>query len=465
MDTPKFLLKYSEKLLLGVLFLLGLLAVLKVGFLARDLSIHEDEYQHTHLAWNALNGKIIYRDFHDTHGPLSNLWYRQVLKLVARDGELVQSFYRIRYFNLFFVFLTGILVAYNIFLLSKSSVASLIGFGFYFVSPLIASVAFRIRPDCYVGFFSVLSLCCWLKKRYFLMGVCLGMCFGFHAKFLPINLFIWLGAYLLTKTNKKPFYFLLLGEVLVIAGIATYFWFHRALSFGVQGMIGSGFQTAFKRIVVQGDLNRLLRSVSRTENWLMILLGMATLILVIRFYRSRKVTWDLNWGMAAFFTLAGILFLLAPVWAHAFVFVLPTIIPFLVSALFLLPAFNQGLGFLFLVGGIFLFLQDPRKSDRGKEILAVQLESLKRALMETKRTEPIFYIWTSRCPAYVFNSDPRPQWTQPFKRWNSKQPIRQLPPINYLSIHPLFLPALEKDEREYIQEHFKPDGCFWKRIK
>lgn len=454
-----------QKLLIFALSAVLLSAFIRIVYLARDLSIHEDEYQHTHLAWNTSQGKIIYRDFHDSHGPLSNFWYQKVLQVVLKDGAFTQSFYRIRYLNLFVVLLTGFLVGLNIFLLCKNRLASFLGVAVYFSSPIIASVAFRIRPDCYVGFFSVFCLFFWLKKRYGWAGFCLGLCLGFHGKFLPINICILITAWYLLRKNRRFFYLLLLGEFLVITSIGIWFWYHRALSFGFDGMIGAGFRTAFKRIVHQGDWNRLFRSVSRTELWLGGLVGLTIIFLVIRFYRSKKISWDSDWVMSATYSIAGLLFLLAPVWGHAFVFVLPIIIPFLVSALFLIPAVGEGVSIFVLVGSIFLFLRDPRKTDRGIELLRGQLESLDAAIAETKRTDPIFYIWTSRCPAYVFNSDPKPNWTQPFKRGNSRSPIRQLPPINYLSIHPMFLSALDRDEREYIQEHFQIRGCFWKRVK
>jgi len=169
--------------------------------------------------------------------------------------------------------------------------------------------------------------------------------------------------------------------------------------------------------------------------------------------------------MSAAYTLASFLFLLAPVWAHALVFVIPLGLTFLVSILFILPQFVNVLSIFLLVGFSLLLLKDPRAKDKGRDLQAVQMESLELALKETQRTEPVFYIWTSRCPAYVFNEDPSRFWMNHFKRTNPKQPIRQLPPIQYLSIHPAFLPAMDPQERAYIQEHFELRGCFWKRIK
>lgn len=464
MDTPRIHIPNIERFLVFSLLILSLLAFIRVGFLARDLSIHEDEYQHTHLAWNALNGKVIYRDFEDSHGPLSNFWYAGLLKLFSLDGELVQSFYRLRYFNLLVVLLTAFILIGNIKLLTGRISAGLLGAIIYLLSPAVAAVSFRIRPDCYVALFSALSLFCWLKNKPMLMGLSLGLCLGFHTKFLPINFIILLSSIFLKK-NKKDCLKIILGEILVIIPIALWFWTHQALSSALDWTIKMGFKMAYKRAIVNGDFNRLFRSAERTEVWLMILVSIIVFILALRFLRSRRISRDPNWWMSGCYLLASLLFLLAPVWGHALVFVVPLGLTFLISGLFVFPKVMAFLSLPLLIGLGFLFFQDPRQTDRSKTLLSGQLKSLESAIKETKRTDPFFYVWTSRCPAYVFNSDSSRFWMHRLKRANRSQPIRQLPPINYLAIHPMFLPALDQDEREYIQEHFQADGCFWKRIK
>jgi len=432
---------------------------------AQTLSLHEDEYQHTHLAWNSFRGKIIYRDFKESHGPLSNLFYGFLLKIKTRARESVSTFYYLRYFNILIIFGTAILVGLSAFRLAPQKIVPAIAILIFFTSPATRTLAFRIRPDCYVALFSSLSFYLWLKRKHFFMGVCLGLALGFHAKYLPINLVVLVAVWFLSQENRKPFKSILVGEALIVLSIFGWFWYHRALSFTLDGWWGNGFRTAYQRFWVERDFTRLVRVVTFSDNWMLSILILFSLVWAIYFLRRKKLKWSSDWTMGSAYSLASLMFLFSPVWSHAFVFVLPTGLPFLVASLLSAPKFRNVVPLVLVALCGFWFISDLKQPDRGKDLLRGQLQSLDLALRETKRTDRIFYIWTSRCPAYVFNEDPWRNWMNPFRRDNSTDPIRMLPPINYLSIHPMFLGLMSEDERNYIQSHFKVEGCFWSRIK
>jgi hypothetical protein len=432
---------------------------------SKTLVLHEDEYQHTHLAWNTLRGKILYRDFDESHGPLSTFLYSLFLKIKPHAVESISTFYYLRFLNVFSVLITGVVLGLCVFQLTNLKLAGVFGLLIYLASPAVRSLAFRIRPDCYVALFSVLSLFCWLKGKKFLMGLCLGLALGFHAKYLPINCFILLTAFALKVRGKNKISLCVLGESLIGVSLGLWFWYHRALSFAWESLLVGNFRTAYKRLFVEGDVTRLFRMASQTEVWVGVLVVLAFLTFGFHFVKKRKIVSNTDWIMAASYFFASFLFLFAPVWSHALVFVIPTGLIFLVSIFFIPFKFQNVLLMMILALCIALSFVDPIEKDRGKEIFSQQLQSLEAALRETKRSDRVFYIWTSRCPAYVFNEDPSRTWMNEFSRTVPNQPIRMLPPIDYLAIHPMFLGLIDQEERDYIQNHFKVDGCFWKRIE
>ncbi|NBT57870.1 hypothetical protein EBT16_03700 [bacterium] len=425
--------------------------------------LHEDEYQHTHLAWNSFQGKVIYRDFEDSHGPLSTLLYSFFLKVYPRAVESVATFFYLRSINTLAVVLTGLLLALCVFKFTNKKAAGALALLIFLSSPAIRTMAFRIRPDCYVALFSVLSFFCWQKCWHFLMGLCLGTAFALHAKFLPINLCILGAACYLSFKKKRPVGMLLLGESAVLAGIALWLWHHRALSLAWKGFLFTGFNTAFQRLVLRTESTQLLQEASRTEMFIGALCFLSLIFLVFWVSKRRALPWSSEWVMGATYTAASVAFLFAPVWGHALVFVIPTGLIFLVSSVFLTPSLEKGFSVLAVALCAVMGFTNLEKANRGKELQAGQLESLEFALNNTKRTDPVFYVWTSRCPAYVFNEDSSRDWLKPFRRTSTTQPIRMLPPVNYLSFHPMFLGILDEDEKKYVEENFTAHGCFWVR--
>jgi len=468
--TKPLLLSKSPTLIfkvIGGVFLWGLI-LWNTGLLfknAQQLSLHDDEYQHTHIAWNTLRGKVIYRDFQDTHGPLSALFYSFLLKIKARDIESASTFFYLRYFNIFVIFLTLWMLGVTTFELSPQKRVVAFALLLFISAPVVNTMGFRIRPDCYVSLFSILSLYAWLKSRYLFMGLCLGLAIGFHAKYLPINLIVLFSIGILNRKNLRSLSAVILGESFVLLSLAGWFWYHRALSFAWDSWWASGFRVAQKRLLRDGDINRLARVVTQFDKWMLVFWVASVLLGALCYYFRKEINWTQNLLKAAVYCLACMIFLFSPVWSHALIFVVPSALPFLVSMGFRVPKFEKVFISLFLFVGVAWSFMNLEVKDRGKELFADQLRSLEVALRETQRTEPIFHVWTSRCPAYVFNEDPSRIWMGQYKRSHEAHPIRILPPINYVAFHPIFLAALDAEERDYLQSHFKADGCFWSRTK
>ncbi|MFH1403251.1 MAG: glycosyltransferase family 39 protein [Candidatus Altiarchaeota archaeon] len=52
-----------------------------------------DEFQHMHIAWNILAGKVVYRDFFDHHGPLFSMLNGFFLRLLGIEASVSTLFY------------------------------------------------------------------------------------------------------------------------------------------------------------------------------------------------------------------------------------------------------------------------------------------------------------------------------------------------------------------------------------
>ncbi|NBX76386.1 MAG: hypothetical protein EBQ92_07510 [Proteobacteria bacterium] len=297
----------------------------KAVHFSNELVFHDDEFQHTHLAWNTFQGKVIYRDFFDSHGPLSAFFNSLLFKLKAGEVASVETLYFLRHVNLIAMGVTALFLFGCIYVLTKNVVWGFLAMALYTGTLSIKTSAFQIRPDGYVALFALGSLWLWLTRRRFLSGIFLGICLGFHPKFLPINLAVLAADFfILTKRKREGSVFtLLLGEFIVLGVISLWFLQKGAFQLAVEGQWVSNFERAYSAVIIKKDYFRLLRANRGFETGLFVFCVLNLIVILKQAFSKKNISFDSDILMSSIFSGAGLLFLFAPVWGHAVIFVVP----------------------------------------------------------------------------------------------------------------------------------------------
>jgi hypothetical protein len=89
----------DERWLIGASIFVGMIHVMTWVLSFRMPMFNLDEHQHTHLAWHFANGRLIYRDVFDHHGPLLTVWNGLLLSWLP-DPERFDVVFLLRAQNL-----------------------------------------------------------------------------------------------------------------------------------------------------------------------------------------------------------------------------------------------------------------------------------------------------------------------------------------------------------------------------
>lgn len=163
-----------------VLLIIGLnLLALVMGLL--NSGFNPDEFQHAHIAWNMVQGKVIYRDFFEHHGPLY-AFINQGLLLFYKDAPAFSALFVLRAVSLCFSLLTLCCVyAFAKRMYPKLHDAGLLAVAFSSSYSFYHAKAFEIRPDPLQNLFWVLGLyvvyLATIERRWRLLWIS-GLCFG-----------------------------------------------------------------------------------------------------------------------------------------------------------------------------------------------------------------------------------------------------------------------------------------------
>jgi len=188
-----------------------------------------DELEHTHIVWNAVNGKIIYRDFFDNHGPV----FPMINTMIFRLFELKPAFdtiFKLRYVSL----ITALAILAVTYKIGKDVIGNDAGglLSTAFLSSLVffQDKACEIRPDGIQTVFWLLGtyqiLCSFgreNRQRMFLAGLAYGMAISTNAKAAvgpAIVLALFGTGYLLKKTKHA---FTLSSILSIASGMALVF--------------------------------------------------------------------------------------------------------------------------------------------------------------------------------------------------------------------------------------------------
>lgn len=423
--------RYLQRLV--ILFLLGVIAVnLGVCFYyTLNSGFDADEFQHAHIAWHVRNGKIIYRDFFEHHGPLFSLLNGLLFRFFVLEPG-VQALFFFRYASFFYLslmllatFLVGRRLSGSFFVGLVSS-ALLSGLVFF------QDKATEIRPDVLQNFFVLLGAFFVLKfleeeKMYFifLAGFFFGAAVMSNAKAVvaPSAVFVFFVVdYVLLERRPKNlprklcvFSF---GFLSIFALFILYFASANALN-------------EFFFYNFNFNFTALFKSQARSINSYVVFFLRDQLVYVLSLFPGfmavfhRLVAGGLKTGgdkpkLVLFMTMTLILSttLFLGLYKQQFLLFLPFLSVTSAFGLHQLGIWSRrrsahikvvyALVFVF----VFISLVDSGKQLTrlaGKDVLEKQVKLTSYILKKTERDEPVLFTW-NYCGGYVFNEDVQYYW-------------------------------------------------------
>ncbi len=433
--------------------------------------IHQDESQHVHIAWNILKGKVIYKDFWEHHGPLTAWVNGLVLKSLRGEVASFQTFFILRYWSVLVFSVSSVFVVLSVYFLSGNLAAGFLALPLMFATTVFQNEIFKLRPEIYIGLFFLVWFFLWLKNKRFFSGVVLGVCLAFHTKFFPTNLIVLIFDLFLFFPRSRSTRSILncfsmaLGQSLTCFLVIIVLWLQGSLMDGYQTLLAHNFELASKRLSVE-SVQYLYKTLPKSEALLFQVLGGLILVLVFLFFlKRRQVSNPIKMGFILMISF--LVFLTSPVWNYSLIMFLPVLIVLVVSFIALIP-WNRVLSLGLLATLIWRLWGETYKIPQtNSSLLETQRESVQLVLTQTTRETPIFYVWASRCPAYVFNAD--------FNKWWANMPyVINLDPmvqvnrfedlgIRWVAIETSYMNGIYRIEKAFLENKFERIGCLWKR--
>lgn len=216
-------------------FVFALLQVLNSPF-------DHDELQHVHIGWNVFNGKLIYKDFFEHHGPIFAFFNGILFELFSLKPE-VQTLITLRLVSLAFlilILLMTYLIAVEFF---KTKFAGLFSASLLSGLLFIREAATEIRPDVLqnaLWLFAVYICLVNINKRKKYLSLSAGLIFGISvmtnskAAVGVASIFLYLFIrWFISTSNKKE---IIIDGLIILSGIVFIFsiialYFHYKNSF------------------------------------------------------------------------------------------------------------------------------------------------------------------------------------------------------------------------------------------
>ena len=465
-----------------------IISIILIGYhltqlwLSTKTIFHQDEFQHVHIAWNILNGKLPYRNFFETHGPLSSAFFSFLLKLAPEPTASVKSIFFLRNFCLLGAYINLLLLFFCLRHINKELSPILLTL-VIFVGGLTMQVnGFKIRPDIFVQSFFILSLICWFKHYRFFSGVCLGICLGFNPKFLPLNIAMVCTDFIHTKfsshfglqfdqtnpNHSKPTWFRLIGgEVLIWIFILIGLAYTDALMPALKTMFVTNIEISIMRHQDAYWHFKLFRSAIEYERQLLIVSFLCLLGLTWLIFKTKRFP-DSNTLTILILALTSFIFLTAPIVQHSVLLISPIFSLLILHVASKIFKTQNGLSWSLLALGSAVSYFTYIKLPSYNKVISPDFSGLEKILTETKRDEPMFYYWPSNCPAYVFNADQNKYWinnefrTEKMKQGQYDNRLDN-PEVKWVAIGYNIFHHLHTDERNYLEKNFKQFNCVWKR--
>jgi hypothetical protein len=196
---------------------------------------NEDEFQHTHIAWNQNQGLTLYKDFFEHHGPLYSLLNKYIFSLLENPASF-DTLILLRIISFF----TALVIVFLVYLVAKNYNQDNSNFAYITIAVFslwtsTQMTLLQIRPDNIQTVFMLLGflmLFIGFKKGAIVSNLLSGFCFAlmlitnFKTLIIAIPLLIFLLLYIANKkdfTLVKSFSYLTLGLVSCLAITSFYF--------------------------------------------------------------------------------------------------------------------------------------------------------------------------------------------------------------------------------------------------
>ncbi|MFM2152416.1 MAG: hypothetical protein RL199_851 [Pseudomonadota bacterium] len=452
--------------------------------------LNQDEFQHVHVAWETLQGRTPYRDFYEHHGPLTAWLGALVLKLRGEAAAGFETFWVFRRLHLGLVFGQFGMVALIVRRLSGSWASGLASSALLAASPFMVWVGLQFHPDGLMNLLVLGALWLLLDRRDAAAAVLVGLLPAVHPKSLAAVVFIGAGVVaeaLARRAAGDPGATLrVLGRRLglMLAAIAAV----QAVVFGVFALQGAavdyGQHAWFENFASAGRASAGAAGIaasSRSKLWvsdptMVSALGAGLVWALVVAWRERRQSGAGERWLVLGASLASLVCLALPFRAYSL------LLPLVLAAAALGVAARtaaDGVRWAPLAVGAcacLTFWKEWREPVEEFPSTAMHRATLGRVLAESRRDEPVFYVWPSRCAAYTFNADPDYDWllTTPglfdvaspekeatFRRVFDEKVVRG--DIRYVAIAGQHVGKLPPDARDYLTRNFTSDGCLWTR--
>ncbi|QQS34857.1 MAG: glycosyltransferase family 39 protein [Ignavibacteriales bacterium] len=411
-----------------VLFLLTNLVF--AVFQVNNSPYDHDELQHVHIGWNVHNGKIIYKDFFEHHGPVFAFFNSFHFDIFALQPE-TDTIVTLRYAS----FISLIAILCITFLIGREIFQS--NFAGLFASALLSGLLFireastEVRPDVLQNVFWLGGVFIFLhamrKEKTslpFFSGIVLGLAVTTNSKaFVGVfAIYIYLAlSWFLFKENRnrinKEGLMIALGIILMFTVIASYFIINNAFD----EYIFYNFE--FNLIALMEYHSRNLRELAGVfikSQTVFVLSGIAAVaFLLSALIKSRFKVNDKKYLFLFVITLVSSTTIFLGLYKQQYILFLPfiSILIFYIFKIFIDKAhinkryIYYSMIFVILLYGNILYsaIEDTpfKKTTEQKN-----QNALTRFVIDnTDRSDPVFFLWNN-CGGYMFNEDVQYFWLE-----------------------------------------------------
>ncbi len=203
-------------------------------------SFNNDELQHSHIAWNIFQGKLLYHDFFEHHGPFYSLLNGLIFSLLKQAASF-ETILILRKISLGVTCLIGLMLFFIAQEMTKSKRIAAFTVAIFFMWDIVHETAIQIRPDLLQTLFWLISFYLFIKfhRRHnplamLACGIMLGVmvCFNFKSLIagLVILIFLLLEFFQLrSKIIIKDSLFIATGATIPFLLISGYFYLKGGL--------------------------------------------------------------------------------------------------------------------------------------------------------------------------------------------------------------------------------------------
>lgn len=444
-----------------------------------------DEFQHAHLAWQTIQGKLIFRDFFDHHGPLFAFWNALLYQLAGLTPSF-ETFTFYRDVTFAYTIATAAVVGLLANHLSGYWLAPALSMTLYLTSGTLSTAGIENRPDGLMTLLLMTGVYAGMRNHRLTMGVLLGLAFWVHPKAILWFAPIFLGAAMgVREKNSAAEWKQVLRElswtcagVLSVTGLVfLFFAFHDSTYALFQCTVLANFGSKLYDVPTELSTGAMAKH-SPPNLWryalnrdlpLVTMLGISVLATPngLRHYFSSPQRF-LRVLVAAIPILA-----IQPFHRHWLICLIP------IASL--APALLPRTGILRVAALPFAFMV-PSLNQSFQSVLRAPSPGLQQQyadFMMAKETlpeaDPVAYLWPSRCAAHVFHDDANWMWmlsptlgyargggpVEDLSRSEGKRMIyavEQGSPA-WLIADNTSIDTLPPDLQTYVGDHFHRQGC------